>query len=278
MLKKIKEWKITKLYFVCCEIFAKYEVSQTASSIAYYFTLAVFPFLMFIAALVGVLHFPADALTKAIEPLLSKAVADTILSYYTYLTSVSGVFSLVFGLLFSLFSASRAIHALTYGVNKVYHTHRERSFLASVLHSMLFTVGISAVLLLVLIAISVGSNLPELFDFAHHIRLPITGSAGYIYLIAVFAAFVILTAFYCLAPVERVRIRYALPGSALCILGLHAISFGVSIYVRVSTRFSVLYGSIGAIIIMLLWLYLFGICVLIGALLNRYIEMKKALA
>ena len=57
---------------------------------------------------------------------------------------------LILGLLFSLYSASRAINALTYSVNKVYHTHRVRSFLKSVLHSALFTLGMSVVLLLAL--------------------------------------------------------------------------------------------------------------------------------
>lgn len=277
MLEKWKNMKVIKLYLTFCDIFGKYEISQTASSIAYYFTLAVFPFLMFLAALVGILHFPADALDKMIQPLLSEAVADTILSYYAYLTNVSNAFSLLFGLVFSLYSASRAVNALTYGINKVYHTHRTRSYFVNLMYSVLFTFGISVVLLLAMLVISAGSNLPEVLDFAHHIRLPLVGKAGYVYLVAVGAAFLILAAFYSFAPVGRVRLRYALPGSALCLFGLHAISFGVGIYVRMSTRFSVLYGSIGAVIILLLWLYFFGICVMLGALLNRYIEMKEAL-
>ena len=255
--EKLKRTRLWRLCLRIAEIFERYEVMHTAASIAYYFTLAIFPFLMFLAALVGVLRFPEDALIRMLEPLLSKVVAETVLNYYLYLTNVSNVFSLVFGLLFSLYSASRAINALTYSVNKIYQTHRVRSFVQSILHSTLFTVGMSVVLLLALFTVSAGSNLPQVFS----ITLPRFGYAGYIYFVAVAAAFAVLTAFYCLAPVERVKLRYALPGSLLCVLGLHVISFGVSIYVRISTRFSVLYGSIGAIIIVLLWLYFFAVCV-----------------
>ncbi len=275
MIKRIQKWKAVQLYMRFSALFIKYEISQTAASIAYYFTLAVFPFLMFLAALVGVLAFPADALEKAIAPLLSRAVAEIILEYYTYLTSVSGVFSLVFGLVFSLYSASRAIRALTYGINKVYHTHKARSFFADLFRSVMFTLGVSAVLFLALFMVSIGSNLPKVLNLSQHIRIPLISNAGYIYLVAVGAAFFILTLVYMYAPVRRVPLCLALPGSVLCLFGLHAISFGVGVYVCFSTRFSMLYGSIGAIIIMLLWLYLFGICVMLGAILNRYAEKRK---
>lgn len=268
LLDKMKRTRLGRIYLCIAEIFVRYEVMHTAAAIAYYFTLSIFPFLMFLAALVGILHFPEDALIRMLKPLLSEVVAKTVLNYYLYLTNVSNAFSLVFGLLFSLYSASRAIHALTYSVNKVYHTHRVRSFLKSVIHSALFTIGMSVVLLLALFTVSAGSNLPQVFN----VTLPRFGYAGYIYFVAVAAAFAVLTAFYCLAPVERVKLRYAVPGSLLCVLGLHVISFGVSIYVRISTRFSVLYGSIGAVIIVLLWLYFFAVCVLLGALVNRYAE------
>lgn len=276
MLKRIQNMKIVRLYLTFTDIFSAYEISQTASGIAYYFTLAIFPFLMFLAALVGILQFPADALEKLLAPLLTKTVCDTILAYYAYLTSVSSVQSLIFGLGFSLYSASRAVNALTYGVNKVYHTHLKRSYFVNMMYSALFTVGISAVLILAMLVISAGGNLAAIFGFAKNIRLPFAGKAGFVYLIAAGSAFLVLTAFYSLAPANRVRLRYALPGSVLCLAGLHAISFGVSVYVRISTRFSVLYGSIGAVIILLLWLYFFGICVMLGALLNRYIEKRRS--
>ena len=139
------------------------------------------------------------------------------------------------------------------------------------MHSVAFTIGISAVLLAALVAVSLSGTLPAWLLYDKSIM------RWSVYGIALVSAYSVLTAFYCLAPVKRVRLRYALCGSAFCVLGLHAISLGVSLYVRVSTRFSVLYGSIGAIIILLLWLYLFGVCVLSGALLNRFLETKRAL-
>lgn len=271
MRERMKKMKIVQLWVYIAALVARYEILQTAAGIAYYFMLAVFPFLMFLAALVGVLRFPPDALQNAVEPLLSKTVADTVLAYYAYLKSVSNWFSLLFGFVFSLYSASRAVQALTYGVNKVYALQKRRSWLRNLMHSVAFTIGISAVLLAALVAVSLSGKLPVwiLYDKS--------AMRWSVYAIALVSAYSVLTAFYCLAPAERVRLRYALCGSTLCLLGLHIISIGVSVYVRISTRFSVLYGSIGAIIILLLWLYLFGVCVLAGALLNRFLEKKRAL-
>ncbi len=276
MLKKIMESKPGKLYAALSDIIKKYEIMQTASGIAYYFTLAIFPFLMFLAALVGILQFPEDALKNLIEPLFAKKVTQTVLSYYAYLKSVTSISSLLFGFGFSLYSASRAVNALIYGINKVYHTQKIRPYAISLLYSVLFTVGIGGVLLMTMLVISAAGDLFSVLGLMNADALPMSGNAGLVYLLAAFAACVILTVLYCLAPVGGVRLRYALPGALLCLAGLHIISMGVSIYVRISTRFSVLYGSIGAVILLLLWLYFFGVCVLAGALLNRYIEMKNA--
>lgn len=272
MLERIKKLKLVQLGMHIAELTARYEILHTAAGIAYYFMLAVFPFLMFLAALVGVVQFPPEALQSAVQPLLSKPVAEAVLAYYAYLQSVSNRFSLLFGLVFSLYSASRAVQALTYGVNKVYETRERRSWLRNLLHSVVFTIGISAVLLAALLVVSLSGSLPAWL--VHN-----TGASMQwrVYRIVLVSAYSVLTTFYCIAPLNRVRLRYALCGSTLCLAGMHLISFGVSIYARISTRFSVLYGSIGAIIVLLLWLYLFGVCVLAGAMLNRFLENKKAL-
>ena len=89
------------------------------------------------------------------------------------------------------------------------------------------------------------------------------------------AIFFLLSAFYMFAPQERIAFRYTVFGSLFGVIGLHVVSIGVGIYVRLSNRFSVLYGSIGAVILMLLWLYFFGICIMLGAVINKYHYNKK---
>ena len=199
MLEKIKKLKIVQLWVHLADLVASYEILHTAAGIAYYFTLAVFPFLMFLAALVGVLRFPADALQNAVEPLLSKPVADTVLAYYVYLKSVSNWFSLLFGFVFSLYSASRAVQALSYGVNKVYETHMRRSWVRNLLCSVAFTVGISAVLLTALIAVSLSVRMPAWFVYGRDASMRWS-----VYCIALVCAYSVLATFYCLAPVKHV--------------------------------------------------------------------------
>ncbi len=264
MKEKIKKIKIVRLCLWCGMIANKYELSLVSAGIAYYFTLSIFPFLMFLAALLGLLNLQTEAFALVLSTLLSDTVADTVFGYYTYLTSVSNVHSLLIGLGLSLYSASRAIGALVQGIQKMYAGKSEKNFLKRLIWSVLFTAGMGAVLLILLIFASVLGSIPALF-----------GSGFSVYLLCVAVVFLILITFYSLAPSPHQRIAHVWPGGLLCVVLLHIISAGVGIYVRLSVRFSVLYGSLGAIVVVMLWLYLFGYCVLIGALLNRCMAIKK---
>ncbi len=264
MFEKLKKLKIVKLGLWCGAVAKKYELSQISAGIAYYFTLSVFPFLMFLAALLGLLNLPADVFASMLVTVLSETVANTVMGYYAYLTSVSNVFSLVIGLGLSLYSASRAIGALVQGIQKIYVGTDTKSFWRRLICSVLFTAGIGFALLILLILASVLGTIPTLL-----------GTGFWLYLLCVAVIFFVFTTFYCLAPSPKLPFARAWPGGLLCVGLLHIISIGVGIYVRLSVRFSVLYGSIGAIVVVMLWLYLFGYSVLIGALLNRFLQIKK---
>ena len=271
MLKKLKKLKAVQLYITFCDIFTKYEISQTASSIAYFLLLSFFPFLVFLAALIGFLNLPAEALKQTLAPFFTQQVYDTVISYHRYFASVSNGFSLLFGFVFSLYAASRAVHALMHGMYRVFGEGRTHSIIKEFLICIGFTLGMAiAVVTMVFIVGVTGTYFSPLT-----VAFPWLNRAVYVYFIGVVMIFVLLCLFYSLAPAKRVPLKDTLLGSLLCIVGLHAVSIGVGIYARISSRFSVLYGSIGAVIILLLWLYFFGICILLGALVNKYCILKK---
>lgn len=179
---------------------------------------------------------------------------------------------LFFQLLSVFNSASRAVNAINITINTIYGIEQRRHPVSDFLLSTIFTLAVGILTLVLIAAIAVGSKLFEQLYIVHLTGQTITILTITVISLAFIMIFFVLMFLYYFAPYRRMRLRRVVWGSLFSTVGIALIGVAISIYVRLSHRFSLLYGSIGAIIVVMLWFYIFGNIVSIGAEMNHLLE------
>ena len=275
---KIGPWEFrtkNKLIIFINELVRRYNdnrIAYTSGSMAYFFTLSLFPFIMFLNALIGLVNLDTTTLVALISPFFPAQIVDLLVTYNDYIANISNNYVLIFSIIISLYSASRAVNAINITINTIYGIEQRRHPVSDFLLSTIFTLAVGILTLVLLAAIAVGSKLFEQLYIVHLTGQTITILTITVISLAFIMIFFVLMFLYYFAPYRRMRLRRVVWGSLFSTVGIALIGVAISIYVRLSHRFSLLYGSIGAIIVVMLWFYIFGNIVSIGAEMNHLLE------
>jgi membrane protein len=254
-------------------------LSLVAAGVAFYVLLAIFPA---IAAIVSIYGLVADPQTveqqlTAISHLLpeeARGIVEEQLKRVTSTASPKLSLGAAFGLLLAIWSANKGTQALITALNIVYDEEEKRSFLKLNLISLALTVGLMLVLIVGLALIAVLPALldnlglpPEIRQWAAWLRWPILALAF------MFA----LAALYRYAPSrDEPRWRWVGWGAVLATVLWLIGSALFSWYVANFGNYNETYGSIGAVVVLMLWLWLSVLIVLLGAEVNAEMERQTS--
>jgi membrane protein len=249
-----------------------------AAQLAYYFILALFPALLFLLALAS--FFPIDRVTdEVMRGLATVAPPDVVTLITEQMRRISesdqgGLLTL--GILGALWSSSSALVGLIGALNTAYDIKEGRAWWKVRLLAMGLTIALAIFVLISSTLVIAG---PEIAS-----RLAQTLGLGAIFtwtwniLQWPFALMLVITALalvYYYGPDARQEWVWFSPGAALATLLWLGISLGFRAYLQYAADYNATYGTIGGVIIMLLWLYLSGFAILVGAELNAEIELAS---
>jgi len=250
-----------------------------AAQLAYYFLFSLFPFFIFLAALLA--YIPIPDLLEQVMALLGEFLPATVLdmvqdNVLELVTQPRGGL-LSFGILLALWIAASGIAAMTDSLNRAYGVREGRPFWKVRLIAVLLTIGLAALLLASMALLIFGSELGGIiaakvglgaaFDAAWQIvRWPI------IVFLMMFGAALI----YYFAPDVEQEWRWITPGAVFAVLAWVLMSLVFAWYVDRFGNYNVTYGSIGAVIILLTWMYATGFFLLVGGEINAEIEHAAA--
>ena len=244
-----------------------------AAELAYYFMLALFPMLIFLTSLVGFLPGAQaaifNALSKVVPPEAWKLVSETLNDVIT--NSSSGLLS--FGILGTIWAASSGVTSVMGTLNVAYGVKEERSFIKTRLMSIGLTIALALLVM--------GGGV--LIMFAHTLSDWISSALGLGsvfeivstvvgYLIALALLFIGVGLLYFFGPNVKQQWRWVTPGACFAVAAIIIGSLIFSGYLKVGPKYSATYGSLGAVIILMLWLYLIGLVLLIGGEINSEVE------
>ena len=268
LYKTVKE--LTKRYF-------SDSVSKSGAELAYFFLFSFFPLLIFANSLIGVLHVEPDEFYSVIRGVIPGDIQKIINDYLIYLGSINNSSLMVTGLALAFYSASKAVSALIHSINRAYRVVERRPFFVQALISVVFTAVLLLSVFLTLLILIFGRSL--LTQLGHYITIPIdTVNVWHVLRFVIIAAYLlcVLIMLYIIVPNQRITVRQALPGAFFAMLAWLAASIGFSFYVENMARYSFIYGSIGAMIVLMLWLYLTGIILVMGGELNYIVSMLRS--
>lgn len=255
------------------------EIFDRAAALSYYFLFAMFPALLFLTTLLGLLpvsevvgRLLADA--RRVLPPEAASVLATILDQV-----VSGArgSALSVGAVGALWGASRAIRSIITALNVVYGVTRPRPWWRRQLVSMVLTVAFSLFTLVALVLAVFGERIGR--ALAERAGLGGLFAPGWTIVHWAAVALCVLTALdlvYHLGPAVRPRWCWLSPGSALALGCWLLASLGLRFYVDHLGGYNATYGSIGGVILLVLWLYLGGLALLVGAEVNAVIARAGA--
>ena len=246
-----------------------------AAQLAYYFLFALFPFFLFLTALLG--YLPIPNLMEEIMALLAKVMPSDAL--HLVQDNVDNVVTeqrgglLSFGILAALWSSSSAITAITDTLNRAYDVQEGRPFWKVRGIAIVLTIGLSLFMILSLILLMFGPQIGKwvagmvglggVFEAMWNIlRWPII----------LFTVTIALAMLYYFAPDVEQRWKWLTPGSLFAVVAWLLLSLGFSYYVNNFGSYNETYGSLGAIIVLLTWMYASGLIILVGGEINSEIE------
>ena len=249
------------------------DVFGRAAQLAYYFFLALFPFLICVIATLSVFG-EADRGRALLFSLFARFLPgpafDLITETFGQIVSAGGPLKMSAGVIATLWSASLGMTAMMDTLNTAYKVKETRSIFKQYLIATALTIGMGLLIVLSTLTVVVGDSIAAALHLPHSI------SVTWHVLEWPLAVALLLFGFavtYYFAPDLRIRKwHWITPGAIAGVVLLLLISFGMRVYLHFYGSYSATYGSLGGVIVLLLCFYLGGVAVLAGGVLNGVLE------
>jgi membrane protein len=253
-------------------------VFVAAAALAFYSLLSLVPLLMILSALSGFLHIPhlfplmlrlAEGMVPAQEMSVVEKVAEGILPMHR-----GSIFSL--GLIGYLWSATGGFGAAIEALDIAYDVEQSRSWWRDRLRALLLIVTTGSLSLISVLVLIAGPHLGRLLTEVLPIPSSFAGIWPALRLAVTFVTFVLaIEILYYLAPNRKQHFLSTFPGALIAVVGWFVGSFGLNFYLLHFANYKHTYGSLGTMIILMIWFYVVAFAVLTGAETNA--ELIKSL-
>lgn len=256
----------------------EHNVGKSAAALAYYLLFALFPLLIFASNLLGLLDLNINAVTASLSHFMPKDVVALVENYLDYVSHTSSKTLLWFALVFSIWFPMRAVKGLMLDVRKAYHLGNPKKLIRYEIRQLIYTVVFLIVIAVTLFLSTMGENILSLiFEYFPKNAPKISGYLLNIwqyvrFIPAGILMFVALGTLYAMSMDEKQKFRTFLPGITLALFGWMIVSIGFSFYVENFASYSIIYGTLGTVIILMVWLYMTSLILIIGAELNAALK------
>ncbi|SDY35017.1 YihY/virulence factor BrkB family protein [Nitrosomonas halophila] len=269
-------WEVIEEAWVACN---KDEVLGRSAQLGFYFMLALFPALLGVKALVGML--PEQVLLPTLmfyaEKVLPEESLILVERYVDQVIQGGGDRVFYLSLLGSLWAASWGMMAIINSLNVVYGVQETRPLWKVGAISVLLTLGAAIFVITSLILILAGEQVIRwLGDFVNKEEVGVTFYWSLLqWPIIVLIMLVALNLIYYFAPNTDHEWQWIKPGSILAVCLWVILSLGLKYYVETFVDYNPVYGSITGVIILMMWLYVSGFALLLGGELNYTLKKRQ---
>ena len=252
------------------------DIFALAAQLAYYLILSFFPFLIFLLTLIGFSNLDSMEVLGALRAMLPTSAFELIYNVIIEVIEKQNTGLLGASLLLVVWSASSAFRAVIKGINKAYGLNENRSFIKRAFIAIICTFSLAFVILLTLILLVFGGLIGNLI--ASYLPHPIIVYRIWNflrYILVIFMMILIFASIYRYTPSKRLKWKEVFPGAIACTVGWLVVSLGFSFYINNFSNYSKIYGGLGAVIILITWLYLTSIILITGGEINSIIVIRK---
>jgi membrane protein len=258
------------------------DVFGRAAQLSYYFLLALFPLLLFLMTLLGLFAEAGSELRESLLGYLGQVMpgsaTELVQKTLTEVSESAGGGKLSFGVLAALWAASNGMGAISETLNIAYNVKESRPWWKVRLITIGLTIGLAVLIISALTLTLYGHRIADAVAASYGLSTAFTMTWKIvqwpIVLLFILLAFNLI--YYFGPDLKDQDWKWVTPGAGLAVLLWLLVSFAFRAYLSFFNSYSATYGSLGALIIMMLWFYLTGLAILIGGEINSEIENAAA--
>lgn len=268
MLKGI--WNLTKQIYGFFVRLSEDRVGVYTAQASFFIMLAIFPFILLLLNIIGYTSIDKDTIILLINNYLPETVKPL------FVQIINELFMQVSGTLISItaiaavWSASKGVLSVMFGIYEIYKLHRNRNYFISRFISMAYTVAFVFILVITMLLLVFG-------DKIFHLLISLIPALAEIsmltYIVRYVVSFLMLVMIFMLilrvATFKRTTFKKVFPGAIISSIGWIVFSYIFSIYIDSFSDMTYIYGSLTAVIVLMLWLYFCIYIFFIGAEINK---------
>ena len=254
------------------DFFCKIEddhIGEYTAQCAYYTFLSFIPFIILLLSLIKYVNIDKDTLASIFEAILPSIMKDSILDIIQEVYSKS-IETISLSAIFMLWSASKSFYALIKGLSSIDKKEDDENYIFLRIKSVIGAIIALVLIIVILIFLVFGNSLQE--AIIQHFP-EFSGLADFIIdtraIISIVTMFIIFLFMYRFSPSRKgKKFKHCILGAIFAAVGWYLVSFFFSIYVEVFTNFSIIYGSLATITLIMMWLYTIIYVIFLGAEIN----------
>jgi membrane protein len=260
------------------------DVFGRAAQLSYYFLLALFPLLLFLTSIIGILlgsgtgmrHALFNYLAQVMPPSAFHLVDTTMYE----VSEASGGDKLSFGILVALWAGSNGMGAISEALNVAYHVKESRPWWRQRLVAIGLTIALAVIIISALVLVLYGGRIADglAASYGYGEVFKTTWKILQWPIVFAFLLFAFALIYYWAPDLNRKEWTWITPGSVIAVVLWLLVSFAFRLYLHYFDSYSKTYGALGGVIILMLWFYLTGAAILVGGEVNSEIENAAAKA
>ena len=256
--------------------FSNDDVPLLAAAQAYYYILSFVPMIVLIFAILPYLNINPTQAIEVIENVMPSATVEVFEEQIISILTEPNGGLLTVGIIGTIWSASNGMNAFIIAQNVAYNVKDNRSFIKKRLLSIGLTFGIIIALLVALVLPVFGDLLISTIGTLVYMPSEIEMLVRVLrWVVSIIIIVTIFSALYHFAPNIKLPFKTAIPGAVFSTVAWQLTSLGFSFYISNFANYSETYGSLGGVFMLMLWFYLIGIILVVGAELNAILYRKK---
>lgn len=252
------------------------DIFALGAQLAYYLILAFFPFLIFLMTLIGFSNLNSADVLDGLRAILPNNVFTLVDTTVIEIVDTQNAGLLWVSVALTMWSASSGFRAVIKGVNKAYDIKEHRSFIKRAFIAIFFTLALALIIMLTLAMLVfgelIGKYLSVIFPFENIISMLWNLSR---YVIIIFMMIWIFACIYRYTPAKKIPWKEVKAGAIVSTLGWIVVSLGFSYYINNVANYSKLYGSVGAVFVLMTWLYITSMILILGAEINSFLTIIR---
>jgi len=252
------------------------DILAMSSQLAYSLLMAFFPFLIFLLTIVGFSPIKSEDVLVGLKSILPKEAYVLIRKTVVEVVDTKNGHLLSLSLIFTVWSAANGLGAVIKGLNKAYDEEEKRSFIKVQIVAVLSTIALVFMIMAAFVFVVFGNVL------GRYIAVSLKQLDGFWsmwnalrYVVTIINMILIFSVIYHFTPSRRLKWKEVLPGSIFTTIGWIVVSIGFAFYIDNFGNYSLVYGSLGAVVTLMTWLFISSIIILLGGELNATLAFQR---